>query len=268
MRLEGLDADGYIAREGSLSRIQPEFADVVNQARTLIAAVFGATRMHSAYLYGSLPRGTAIPGISDLDLLIALRHEPTDRDRVDADRLAADLNAAFCQINGVGIELAATSRLLSDRERYDLGWFVACLCTPLLGEDLAHYLPRYRPTTLLARETNGDIDQAIQLWCQQRSTGLTDAQYRRLNRTAARRIVRTGLTLVMPRWGGWTSDLDRSTEIFAHYYPERAQQMRLAAAIARAPAADPALLDLIIDDLARWLAAEYHAIHGAKTPRI
>jgi hypothetical protein len=24
-------------------------------------------RLHSAYLYGSIPRGTAIPGISDLD---------------------------------------------------------------------------------------------------------------------------------------------------------------------------------------------------------
>ncbi len=28
-----------------------------------------------------------------------------------------------------------------------------------------------------------------------------------------------------------------------------------------------ALLDLIIDDVAVWLAAEYHAVHGAKTPR-
>ncbi len=267
MQAEGLDADGYIAREGSLSRVQPEFATVVDLTRTLIDDTFDTARIHSAYLYGSIPRGTATPGTSDLDLLIALHGEPTDRDRLDADTLAADLDAAFVQIDGAGIELASTTKLLSDMERYDLGWFVACLCTPLLGDDLAGQLPRYRPTALLARETNGDLDQAIQLWCHQRSAGLTDAQYRRLSRTAARRIVRTGLTLVMPRWGGWTSDLDRSAEIFSHYYPDHAQQMRLAASIARTPATDPALLDRIIDELAVWLATEYHAVHGTKTPR-
>lgn len=267
MQVEGLDAEGYIAREGSLNRVQPEFAAVVDRAGTRIADTFDATRMHSAYLYGSIPRGTATPGTSDLDLLIALHREPTDRDRRDADTLSADLDAAFVHINGVGIELASTTKLLSELERYDLGWFVACLCTPLLGTDLAGQLPRYRPTALLARETNGDLDQAIRAWQQQRSAGLTDTQYRRLSRVAARRIVRTGLTLVMPCWGGWTSDLDRSAEIFGHYYPDRAQQMRLAAGLARIPATDPAVLDLIIDDLAVWLAAEYHAVHGAKTPR-
>jgi hypothetical protein len=71
----------------------------------------------------------------------------------------------------------------------------------------------------------------------------------------------------MPRWGGWTSDLDRSAELFAHYYPERAGQMRRAAAIARTPSADPAVLTTLIDDLGPWLAAEYTAVHGAKAPR-
>ena len=83
----------------------------------------------------------------------------------------------------------------------------------------------------------------------------------------ARRLVRTGFTLIMPRWGGWTSDLDRSAELFAHYYPERAALMRRAAAIARTPSADPAVLTTLIDDLGPWLAAEYTAVHGEKAPR-
>jgi len=267
MRVEGLDTDGYIAREGSLSRVQPAFAPVVDRARTLIADTFRADRMHSAYLYGSVPHGTATTNTSDLDLLIALHSEPTDPDRSTADTIAAELDHAFPQINGVGIELAGTITLLSDLERYDLGWFVACLCTRLLGDDLARQLPRYRPTALLARETNGDLYQAIQAWCRQRDAGLTDAQRQRVIRTAARRIVRTGLTLVMPEWGGWTSDLERSAEVFGHYYPQRVADMRWAATIARTPTTDPAVLNRLIDDLGSWLAAEYTAVHGIKTPR-
>ncbi|MFC1400809.1 MULTISPECIES: nucleotidyltransferase domain-containing protein [Streptacidiphilus] len=274
MTAEGLDEDGFIAREGSLGRVQEEFAPVVHYARTLIGEVFGGggpdsdRQLHSAYLYGSIPRGTAAPGVSDLDLLIALRREPGKDDRSAADELEAAIDSAFPQVNGVGVLLFSASTLLSELERHDLGWFVACLCTPLLGDDLADHLPRYRPTALLARETNGDLGLALPGWRQRRDAAGTDGdRLRALGRGVSRRIVRSGLTLVMPRWGGWTSDLARSAEVFGRYYPERAEQMRLAAATARTPTADPAVLALLIDDLGPWLAAEYAAVHGMKTTR-
>jgi hypothetical protein len=71
----------------------------------------------------------------------------------------------------------------------------------------------------------------------------------------------------MPRWGGWTSDLNESAEHFGRYYPERVEQMRIAAATGRTPSTDPAVLSMLVDDLGPWLAAEYSAVHGEKTPR-
>lgn len=50
----------------------------------------------------------------------------------------------------------------------------------------------------------------------------------------------------MPRWGGWTSDLDQSAELFGRYYPECVEQMRVAAAMGRAPSPDPAVLGMLI----------------------
>ncbi|MER6299068.1 nucleotidyltransferase [Kitasatospora sp. NPDC001539] len=267
MITRGLDQDGYIAREGSLERVSAAFAPVVDTARERIAAAFDPARLHSAYLYGSVPRGTAVPGVSDLDLLLALHHEPTAADRAEADALEAGLDATFPQVDGVGVLLFSTGTLLSDLERHDLGWFVACLCTPLLGPDLAGRLPRYRPGSLLARETNGDLALALPGWRDRLAAAGSDAELRLLGRAVSRRLVRTGFTLVMPRWGGWTSDLAASAEVFAGYYPGRAAQMRLAAAIARTPTTDRAALAALVDDLGPWLAAEYRAVHGAKAPR-
>jgi hypothetical protein len=71
----------------------------------------------------------------------------------------------------------------------------------------------------------------------------------------------------MPRWGGWTSDLDRSAELFGRYYPERAEQMRVAASVGRTPSPDPAVLGMLVNDLGPWLAAAYTAVHGEKAPR-
>ena len=56
------------------------FVPVVAAARAQIAGTFG-TRLHSAYLYGSIPRGTAVGRVSDLDLLAVLTGPPADADR-------------------------------------------------------------------------------------------------------------------------------------------------------------------------------------------
>lgn len=256
-----------IAREGALDRVPVAFASVVEAARTRITETFGGARLHSAYLYGSVPRGSAIPGVSDLDLLLALPDEPTDADRADATLVEAALDRAFPQISGVGILLASTRTLLSDIERHDAGFFVACLCTPLLGDDLAERLSRYRPTSLLARETNGDLALLLPRWRTRAAHAATDGERRTLSRAVARRIVRTGFTLIMPRWGGWTGDLATSAELFGRFYPERVEQMRVAAATSRTPSPDPAVLSMLIDDLGPWLTAEYTAVHGEKAPR-
>ncbi|MFD5080311.1 nucleotidyltransferase [Streptomyces sp. NPDC058371] len=262
----GLDAQGYIEREGSLGQIPHPFRPVVTAARDRVADVFGA-RLHSAYLYGSIPRGTARVGRSDLDLLLALREGPTETDRADARSLDQALDKEFPQIDGSGTLLVSRARLLSDLETYDLGWFVACLCTRLLGEDLAEYLPRYRPDALLARETNGDLALFLSRWRERIAGAGTDDARRALVRSMSRHLVRTGFTLVMPRWNGWTSDLHEMAEAFGQYYPERAAELRDAAVRGYAPSGEPAVLRAYLDDLGPWLAEEYARVHGIKAPR-
>jgi hypothetical protein len=262
----GLDHDGFIAREGALDRVAPAFEPVVDAVRSAIAATFGPGRLHSAYLYGSIPRGTAVPGVSDLDVLVVLHHEPTAADQIAATALEDKLDARFAQIDGAGIVLANAATILSDLERHDLGWFVACLCTPLAGDDLASRLPRYRPTSLLARETNGDLGDLLPRW-REALDQASPADLRSLSRRVGRRLVRTGFTLVMPRWGGWTSDLEESAAVFGRYYPARREQMRVAAVIARTPTEDPSVLGMLVNDLGPWLASEYLALHGRKAAR-
>ncbi|MEU9875264.1 nucleotidyltransferase domain-containing protein [Streptomyces phaeochromogenes] len=267
---KGLDARGYIEREGSPGLIPSAFRPVVATARDRVLDVFGA-RLHSAYLYGSIPRGTARVGRSDLDLLLALREEPTDADRTDARSLDAALDKEFPQIDGAGTLLVGREQVLSDLESHDLGWFVACLCTPLLGEDLAEYLPRYRPDALLARETNGDLAPFLPRWRERiaaaDSEDGSEEALRPLVRFMSRHLVRTGFTLVMPHWNGWTSDLTEMAEVFGAYYPERAAQLREAAVLGYEPRGDAAVLRSYVDDLGPWLAEEYARVHGIKKPR-
>ncbi|MEU5523953.1 nucleotidyltransferase domain-containing protein [Streptomyces sp. NPDC047860] len=262
----GLDAHGYMVREGSLAWVPHAFRPVVAAARERLTAAFGS-RLSGAYLYGSVPRGTARVGRSDLDLLVALHGEPTTGDRDAVRALEERLDREFREVDGVGTLLYSRERLLSERERYDLGWFVSCLCTPLSGEDLATALPRYRPDSLLARQTNGDLAMLLPRW-RERIAGADDTEEARrpLVRFMSRHLVRTGFTLVMPRWNGWTSDLTEMAEAFGAYYPRRAAGMRTAAILGREPTGDRVVLASYVDDLGPWLAEEYARVHGVKGP--
>ncbi|NUS10308.1 MAG: nucleotidyltransferase domain-containing protein, partial [Streptomyces sp.] len=263
----GLAPDGTILREGALANVGPEYVPLLDAVRDRVRAAFPGGRLHSAYVYGSIPRGTARAGRSDLDLLVVLREPPGAADRAAADRVEAALDADFAVIDGVGLLLNDAGTLLSELERFDLGFFVACLCTPLLGDDLARELPRYRPDGLLARETNGDIGLALPGWCERFAAAGSDAERAVLCRGVARRVVRTGFTLVMPRWGGWTSSLPLQAEVFAGFHPAKGDLMRRAAAWALDPTPDPGALEVLLTDLGPWLAAAYLAAHGPKTPR-
>lgn len=149
----------------------------------------------------------------------------------------------------------------------NLGWFLACLCTPLLGEDLAERLPRYRPDSLLARETNGDLALLLPCWRTRVAEAGGDDALRALVRGCSRRLVRTGFTLVMPRWNGWTSDLHQMAQAFGASYPGRAARMRAAAVAGYEPGADAGVPRTHLDDLGPWLAEEYARVHGIKASR-
>ncbi len=163
-------------------------------------------------------------------------------------------------LSEASLGLAWVEDILSERERFDMGFCVKCLCACIVGEDLAASLPRYRPSIALARGTNGNIRQAIDDRRERLMWTKEPAIVKRLCRGIIRKIIRTGFTLVMPRYGGWTSELDPCVEVFGLYYPEQRAAMNVALTLARAPSADRAQVLAILDSLGAWLVQEYDRV--------
>lgn len=258
----GLDMDGCIRRGGALDRVPAAFADVVAGLRFAVLGTFGS-RLDGLYLYGSIPRGTAVEGRSDLDAVVLVPGEPTAADTAAVREIERSLDAAHPQIDGAGILVLSRELILSPAERYDGGFFLACLCTPLVGADVARELPRYPPSVELARDTNGDVAAVLA----ELRAGLADAdpaEARRICRRAARRTLRAAFCLVMPCWQGWESDLDRVAAIVADYYPDWAADLRWAVALAREATADRSEIAALLDFGDR-LAVEFAARIGVRT---
>ncbi|WP_188898694.1 nucleotidyltransferase domain-containing protein [Microlunatus endophyticus] len=219
----GLDERGRIRREGDLDRVDAAFAPLVTQATSGLRRLLGR-RLHSIYLYGSVPRGTAVVGRSDLDLEVVLHSEPTETERAAIGRLAAELDQDTDVVNEVGIIVADRPRLLSPAERYDNAFQISCLCTPLWGQDLAEELPDQYPTIELARHITSGTQAAFT----RLSAALADPTTPRpdfVRQRVGRRIVRLAFTCVLFRWPGWTSDPTTMQRVVTAFYPDHADEL-------------------------------------------
>jgi hypothetical protein len=252
----GLDTRGFIRCKVSLARVRPPYDAVLAAFRETCRRTF-AGELHSLSLTGSVVNGTARPGTSDLDGLAILQAPPASAHDGAARQVARELGRRFPFLSDVSILIFGRDTILSEAERYDLGFFVKCLCACVDGEDLGAQLPEYQPTLALARGTNGNIRRLLADRRDRLAATRDPAEVGASCRGIMRKIVRTGFTLVMPRYRGWTSDLEPAATIFARYYPDQGAAMRAALALARRPSTDARPVLEAIDTLGAWLADEY-----------
>lgn len=199
----GLDAEGFIRREGSPSRVQPQFAELVADYVAGCRDPFG-DRLDGVYLYGSIPRGNARVAVSDLDGQVLYTSDPTDDDLRALRDLERCLAAAHPVVSRVEILAHRHNDLTTPEQRHDGGFHLRVLCTPFWGTDRGVEVPRHRPDIDLARGVQGDWRAALERFRSRAAEPGADA--RALARSIGRRLARMAFTWVMPRWGGWTSD--------------------------------------------------------------
>ena len=156
-----MDEHGHVRREGDLRLVQPEFAPLVREYAAAARVAF-ETDLHSVYLYGSIPRGTARVGVSDLDGQLLLTRDPTETDRATVRRLEEELGAAYPQVCFVGILLDSRAALTDPGERWDGGFHVRVLCTPLWGPDAGADVAPHEVGLELARGVQGDWRGALE----------------------------------------------------------------------------------------------------------
>jgi hypothetical protein len=252
----GLDLDDFILPEVALCRVTPPYLPVAADLREGCRAAF-ADDLHSLYLCGSMVKGTAQPGVSDLDGLAILRVAPGASHEARGRDVAQAIEVRHRFLAGATVGLYHHDDIVGEAQRYDMGFFVKCLCACIDGEDLAARLPRYRPSVALARGTNGNFRPLLDDRRQRLADTADPGVVAFVCRGIMRKIVRTGFTLVMPRYRGWTSDLERSAAIFAMYYPDQRGAMQAALALARSPSADKRSVLAILDALGEWLGEEY-----------
>ena len=255
MESNHLDPEGYIRPEADLANVQPEYQGLPDAAAGLLAGEFGS-HLHSVYLYGSVARGNAVPGRSDVDLVAVLLAAPTGEDRQRADRVERTLLERFPVLFSAGVGLTHLQEVRSPAQRYGLQVFLRELAVCISGQDLRPGLPRTKPSAAVAA---GFHDDTHAVFAQARETldASTDPEViRGVCRMTSRRMVQVAFAVVMAREGIWATMLEEQAAAVGAAFPQWAEAARSAAEQGRRPVADTGVVRELLDTFGRWAEDE------------
>jgi hypothetical protein len=262
-RAQPVDAAGCIVNTCAAQAVTGPWRAAVD---TLIAGCkeeFGTT-LHSVHLRGSVPRGLAVDGLSDLDAIAVIEGTTTGTAawRAALEQRVREAHPGCC---GIDLRLWPLQHLAALPAGHPARFVLKTQGLCVWGPDLAQAWP---PVPLSqARIALGALPQALARMrgALAQAQGADSALMRQRCRWLAKKIVRAGFELVAQNEQAYTRDLVPCWEAYARHHTEHAAAMRGVLALAVAPSAEPDRIRGAIA-LGAWVLAEDARNAGARGP--
>ena len=254
-KMLGTGKGGYFLNLCSIEKISPPWSEAVAWVKELYLEKFPGL-IHSIYLRGSVPRGEAIEGVSDIDSLAVIKGDPGQYPYQWVPGAIEKFKKQFPFSAYVEFDFLPLEGLLEKSEYYSSRFILKSLSACIYGEDLAKKIPRFGPTLEIAFSLYGNFPEVLSKAKKliSKSKGKEETKYWCV--WIMKRILRTGSSLVIEKEKGFSRELYPCFEIFAKYYPERSSEMREALELAINPIALKGKLLKFLDTFGKWLKDE------------
>ncbi|UTV29956.1 nucleotidyltransferase domain-containing protein [Photobacterium atrarenae] len=218
----GLDEQGFIQNVYSPEYIQPEFQSVVesvvNELRRRLP-----NQIDGIYLYGSVPRGNAVLGKSDLDLSLVLKRPIIESDREVFKYISLSLPQSHPEISKLDIDPGCVGEVMQPQEIYHWQFWLKHCCCFIWGNDLSQQFPRQRPSIEIANALNGDL-----LEFRDQIEGRMEAMHAdEVSKVIGKKLLRAAYYFVAEKDGSWYTDLGQCYQVAARYYPHLSDELKM-----------------------------------------
>lgn len=241
-----VDVDGFLINPASLEKIQPEWRPVINDVIELYKKQYG-DRLKNVYIRGSVAKGEAILGVSDLDSFAyvdlsveELKNNQTTRE----GRKQLEEKYPFIP------EIEQSVSLISEIDK-DMIFLNQSVC--VYGESVVVKKLKIGKDLL----NTSEFFAARTAWLENFLENETDLE--EIKKSCSwymKTVLRTGLGLVLERSQKYTRDLYLCYESFSHYYPEKETEMREVLYLALNPIDEKEKIQKIMNGLGAWMATE------------
>lgn len=251
---------GVLLNDARREAIQPEFQPVLD---AVVAACLehGEDDIHSIYVTGSVARGLALPGISDINVFAVLEHH-LDPELVMQDwiPLAEErLLKAHPVVSDIKIDLLPQGSIFRDPDEFSISAFIiATHSVCMWGADLTPEMPVYNLNDVDTRLgiANDDILQMMpdidDAW-NSIQADRTPENVRDWCRFICKNIIHSAFSLTREQEVAHTRDIDVALGYINRYYPEQVDAMAQAADWIRQPMDDAETLLDFLESHGEWM---------------
>lgn len=235
--------------------LQPQFDALLQDVCASLTAQAGHL-LDGIYLYGSIARGDATPGISDLDLTLVLREPPTPPQRETLEALRLALQARHREVVKIDFDIGHRAQALAPEHLYSWGYWLKHQCRCLWGDDLAPHFAPFSPSRAIALAVNGDFARVLDDYARRLDDERDPAAIVRLQREASRKLIRSCNLLRQDGDPGWPASLDEHAALLLRHTPAMQAQIDYFLAQARPGAAPASGFAPALRQFTRWLARQ------------
>ncbi|MEQ1500506.1 MAG: hypothetical protein ABL917_04025 [Parcubacteria group bacterium] len=239
------DADGFLINPASKDKISNEWEPIIGDIVSAYLSNYGE-KLHSVYVRGSVAKGQAVIGISDLDTFsyVNLKEEKIDRNWMTNSENELLLKYPFAKGIEFGVDPVETA--YNDRL-----FIMQSVC--VYGDDLGKILPRIK----IGKELLGHVYsfsknlESFDKWLLEEHSSEDIKIY---CVWLMKRVLRTGLELTIESHKQYTRDLYPSYKVFSKCFPEKDSEMKEVLYLAINPTDDLNTIIRIRNSIGKWIA--------------
>jgi len=250
------DVQGQIMNMTHHDLIHPPWSKVLSVIETAYLEMY-QNHIHSIYLRGSVPRGLAVEGVSDVDSFAILKPGSESIKDIQAEnRAEKELGQQFPFTPRVEFYTLPYIKVDSPSSVQRFIIKVNSLC--IWGHNLCEDISPYKPGKAIAFFAQHYANQLAQFQ-QQFLTFISTAQLEASCAWIMKRTVRSGFDLVMEQFGKYTRDLYPCYQGFIEQYPKQKTQMYQALEWAITPISDVNAITAFVETFCVWLRDQIEA---------
>ncbi len=204
-------------------KLQDEFRPLIEEFAEQTNALF-ENEIHSIYICGSIPRGQAIPYVSDVDFTIVFKHELKSYYMETIQHLKHVLRSKYPIITKVDIASCTVSDVMERQDEW--GFWIKIVSVCIYGNDLGNVLEPIHITKKLIENLNKETMHVISRILNKLRFTDNELEIKSLRHALTKRLIRAMFTLILHKVGYWTDDFPL---IFDHLYanlPEEEKKIR------------------------------------------
>jgi predicted nucleotidyltransferase len=257
MQKSGLDSEGFIISEVSTDSILPEYKSVIDDSIMQVKNALPGL-IHSVYVYGSVARGNAIKGKSDLELLVIFMRQLSDEERNTLNHTLEQLSTAYrALVREVGVADCTIEEMLDPAHKYGWGAYLKILCVCVDGEDITQQFGRFKVTPDIAMGFNGDVGKSIEMAIQKLQHTESGEYIGKIASTLARKLIRSSYGMAMTRAQVWTTQLNEQAQVFVQYFPEKQGFVAMLQSWITNPPHDKEVVVKVLESDGKWLMENF-----------